>query len=58
MEDHGNSKSMFFGNNESGEPFTVSIHPDKIIVTTYQENNWIRTNTYHADGTDEETFER
>jgi hypothetical protein len=58
MEEHGNSKTMFFGKNESEEPFTVSIHPDKIIVTTYQNNNWIRTNTYYADGTDDETFER
>ena len=58
MKEHGNSKEMFFGTNENGETFTVSIWPDKIVVSTYQNNNWTRINTYHADGTNEETFER
>ena len=58
MKEHGDSKTMFTGTNENNELVTISIFYDKIVVTTYQNNNWIRTNTYWEDGTDEETFSR
>ena len=58
MKEHGDSKTMFTGTNTNDELVTISIFPNRIVVATYQKNNWIRTNTYWEDGTDEETFSR
>jgi hypothetical protein len=58
MDKYGDSKSMYFGENEDGERVAISIFPDRIVVDTYQENGWCRINTYHRDGTREETYKR
>lgn len=48
----------YCGENEQGERIILGIRPDLITLTTYQSNRWIRTNTYWADGSSEETYER
>lgn len=58
MEKYGESKTMFPGTNENGERVHISIFPDKIVVATFQANDWIRKNTYYQDGSSDETFER
>lgn len=58
MDQHGDSKTMFPGVNEVGERVQISIFPDKIVVATFQDNDWIRKNTYYRDGSRDETFER
>lgn len=50
------------GENENGEVVIVARGENengKFIETkTAQKNNWIRINTYYADGCNEETFIR
>ena len=58
MDKYGNSNTMFPGKNEAGERTHISIFPDKIVVSTFQDNDWIRKNTYYRDGSSDETFER
>lgn len=58
MDEHGHSKSTFPGENENGERVHISIFPDKIVIATFQTNDWIRKNTYYRDGSSDETFER
>jgi hypothetical protein len=58
MDEHGHSDTMYPGVNENGEPTCISFFPDKIVVSTRQTNNWIRTNVYHRDGSTEEHYER
>ena len=58
MDEYGDSENAFDGENEKGERVLISILPDQIVVTTFQTNNWNRINTYHRDGTTEETFDR
>ena len=58
MDEYGDSENAFDGENETGERISISILPDQIVVTTFQTNNWNRINTYHRDGTTEETFDR
>ncbi|MCD7772262.1 MAG: hypothetical protein LUH23_09305 [Oscillospiraceae bacterium] len=48
----GNSSEPFCG--ENGEPVTISVFSDRIIVVTTQSNGWSRINTYYSDGTAEE----
>jgi hypothetical protein len=57
MDEHGDSETMKFGENENGEAIHVSIFFDHICVSTMQENGWVRVNTYWRDGTREETFD-
>lgn len=57
MDKYGNSDSSYFGENESGEMVEISIFHDKIIVSTYQENDFIRKNIYHYYGESEEFYE-
>lgn len=58
MDKYGNSNTTFPGTNESGERIHVSIFPDKIVVATFQTNDWTRKNTYYRDGSRDETYER
>lgn len=58
MKKYGDSEFLYWGENESGEPVSISIFPDRIVVATLQKNDWMRTNIYHADGTREETYEK
>jgi hypothetical protein len=50
MEEYGDSDTDFIGENEDGEMVRMSIYYDKIIVTTYQNNHWIRKDYYDSDG--------
>lgn len=56
MDKH-NGKDMLFGENEKGEKTVASIFKDRIEITTYQLNGWIRINVYWRDETIEELFE-
>lgn len=58
MDKYGDVKYSFFGENECGERVRISIHPDMIVVETYQHNDWTRINTYYRDGSSDETFTR
>lgn len=58
MDKYGNNETMFPGENEAGERVHISIFPDKIVVATFQTNDWLRKNTYYRDGSRDETFER
>lgn len=58
MDKYGSSETMFPGENEVGERVHISIFPDKIVVSTFQTNDWIRKNTYYRDGSRDETFEK
>lgn len=58
MKEYGNSESAFLGHNEDRELVEISVHPDEIIVKTYQENGWLRVNYYDENGLPNgETFE-
>lgn len=46
------------GKNDEGEIISVEICEDKIIVRTYQKNDWCRTNIYWNDCTIEELYEK
>lgn len=43
---------------DNGELSTLSINKDNITVSTFQKNNWVRINVYHADGMIEELYEK
>ncbi len=58
MDTYGGIEHMIFGKNESGEDVVMHINSDYIIVETHQNNEWTRINTYHYDGTCEETYEK
>ena len=58
MDKYGDSKNLFFGENENGESITLDISHDKVMVSTLQKNGWERINIYHRDGTTEETYKR
>ena len=57
MERYAEFESMLSGENEDGEPLTLSIDREKITTVTLQENGWVRVNVYHFDGTREELFD-
>lgn len=48
--------------NEDGEPVIIEARDfgegPVFMVSTAQENGWMRINYYHADGTVEETYKR
>lgn len=50
MEKYGDSPTDFIGHNDDDEMVLTAIYFDKIIVTTYQKNHWIREDWYNADG--------
>lgn len=50
MKEYGNSFADFIGENEDGEMVMMAIYTDKIIVTTYQNNHWVRKDYYDSDG--------
>ena len=57
MNKYGNEDELFEGKNEDGEQMLISIYPDKIIVTVFQNNHWVRVSTYYRDGESDETFD-
>ncbi|MCC8130308.1 MAG: hypothetical protein LUC38_07790 [Oscillospiraceae bacterium] len=58
MKTYGNSPEPFCGENENGEQITISVFSDRIAVVVMQGNGWSRVNSYYADGTVEETYEK
>lgn len=58
MEEYGDCDMPFFGRNEADEPTMTSVFKDKIIMLTYQDNGWLRTNILYRDGECEELYER
>lgn len=59
LMDHADDyPTMLIGENEDENLVTTSILHDRVIVETYQSNNWIRVNTYWRDGVIEETYKR
>lgn len=44
--------------NADGETVLVSISKEKISVRTYQDNGWMRINTYWRDGSFDETYDK
>ena len=46
------------GKNEHGENIIVSINDNFAVVTTLQNNGWLRSNTYYPDGTETEEYEK
>lgn len=58
MEQYGDCKSIFCGNNEDGEMVEIHVSADGIILKTFQLNGWVRVNDYDVNGYDcGETFE-
>lgn len=58
MDERGSGLSLFCGLNDDGERITVLVSPDAVEVSTLQDNGWFRVNTYHRDGTREETYRK
>ena len=50
-------RGLMRGINDDGETIHIMIYADKVTVDTFQENGWIRRNTYWRDWSQEETFE-
>lgn len=57
MDEYGPGMSCFCGHNDKGERITALVTTTAIEISTAQENGWWRHNTYHRDGTTEETFD-
>ena len=58
MEEYGNSKFPFYGENEEGEKTEIHISTDSVIYKTFQKNRWVRVNYYDENGLPNgETFE-
>ena len=57
MDEHGDSKIPFAGDNENLEGVLISVAKDRIDVVTFQHNGWTRRNVYWRDGTRDELFE-
>ena len=59
LMDHADDyPTMLMGEDENENLVTTSILSDRVIVETYQSNDWIRVKTYWRDGTIEETYKR
>lgn len=58
MDEYGESEYPYEGKNTEGERVLISINKDNVTVETFQANGWVRVNSYHRDGTIEETFYR
>lgn len=46
----------YTGKNDEEESLSILVCRDKIIVTTFQNNGWTRTDTYDRDGSCNEIF--
>ena len=57
MDEYGESRFPYSGKNEAGEDILASVFQDKVVVSTNQENGWVRVNAYWRDGTREEYFD-
>ena len=50
MEEYGDSATDFIGENADDELVSMAVYHDKIIVTTYQSNHWVRKDYYDENG--------
>lgn len=57
LKAHGKISDLV-GKNEHGENVIVSINDNFAVVTTLQNNGWLRSNTYYPDGTETEEYEK
>lgn len=58
IKTHGKSGLLTTGKSANGENIILTVGEDYITTETLQRNDWIRVNTYWADGTTEETYKR
>lgn len=58
MEEYGDSKYPFDGENEDGEKTEIHISKEEIIYKTMQKNGWVRVNYFDENGIEAgETFD-
>ena len=50
MNNYSSVNTMLFGTNQNGETQTISIAKDSVVVVTYQDNHYVRTNHYDSNG--------
>lgn len=50
MNNYSSVNTMLFGTNQDGETQTISIAKDSVVVVTYQNNHYVRTNHYDSNG--------
>lgn len=50
MNNYSSVNTMLFSTNQNGETQTISIAKDSVVVVTYQNNHYVRTNHYDSDG--------
>lgn len=58
MDEYGDTKMPFFGENTEGESVIIGITHDSIAVDTFQKNGWCRRNVLWRDGTTEELYSK
>lgn len=58
IKKYGAKGQFITGKNEDGESIIITICFDRIVTKTLQKNNWMRINTYWADGNIDENYER
>ena len=56
IQKHGKDGYVFTGKDQDGCKVIGAICKHYISIDTWQDNGWIRTNTYWDDFTTEETF--
>lgn len=58
----GDKSLPLHGENENGESIVIEAGRNEVgefyEVTTVQNNNWLRINTYYKDGTVEERYDK
>lgn len=58
MNEYGDSKYPFDGENENGEKTEIHIGKEEIIYKTMQKNGWVRVNYFDENGYEAgETFD-
>jgi hypothetical protein len=50
MKQYGSDNQTFAGKNEKGERVLFHIFSNEIVVTTFQNNGWMRINYYDENG--------
>ena len=56
--EHEKYPEPLFGKTANNEDFMIEVNPDQISTQVFQENGWVRKNTYYPrDCISEETFE-
>ena len=58
IREYSGNETTFKGKNNNDEEVVISICHEKIVVSTYQHNGWIRKNLFYANGAHEIDYER